>query len=122
MEKKDLICIGCPLGCALSVELEDGEVKNVTGYTCSKGKQYAMKEVTNPTRIVTSSVMVMNGNHPVVPVKTSGDIPKDKIKECIFALKGITVIAPIKIGDVILENVAKTNINIIATKNIMSLL
>jgi len=122
MEKKDLICIGCPLGCALSIELEDGKVKNVTGYTCPKGKQYAMKEVTNPTRIVTSSVVVKNGNFPVVSVKTSSDIPKDKIKECIFALKGIKVSAPIQIGDVILENVAKTNINIIATKDIMSLL
>ena len=62
MEKRELICIGCPLGCMISVELEGNEVKNVTGYTCPRGKGYAEKEVTNPMRIVTSSVRVSGGD------------------------------------------------------------
>ena len=58
MEKRELICIGCPLGCMVTVEMENGEIKSVTGNTCNRGDDYARKEVTNPTRIVTSTVMV----------------------------------------------------------------
>ena len=61
MEKRELICIGCPMGCPLTVELENGEIKTITGYTCKKGETYARKEVTNPTRIVTSTVRVEGG-------------------------------------------------------------
>jgi CxxC motif-containing protein len=118
MIKRELTCIGCPLGCMLQVELENDEVRNVTGYTCARGKEYAVKEVTNPTRIVTTTVRVTNGSLPVVSVKTSTDIPKDKIRDCISALKGVTVTAPVQIGDVILENIAGMNSNVIATKNI----
>ena len=53
MEKRELICIGCPMGCPVTVELEGGEIVNVTGHTCKRGDVYARKEVTNPTRIVT---------------------------------------------------------------------
>lgn len=119
--KKELICIGCPMGCMLTVELENGEVREVAGYTCPKGEQYALKEVTNPTRIVTSTVRVRNGDSSVVSVKTERDIPKDKIRECMAALKGITVEAPVHIGDVILSDVAGLVCNIIATKDVEAL-
>ena len=56
MEKRELTCIGCPLGCSITVTLENGEIKDVAGYTCKRGHDYARKEVTNPTRIVTSTV------------------------------------------------------------------
>ena len=56
MEKRELTCIGCPLGCSITVTLENGEIRDVTGYTCKRGHDYARKEVTNPTRIVTSTV------------------------------------------------------------------
>ena len=55
MEEKNLICIGCPMGCPLTVKMEHGEVVSVTGNTCKRGDIYARKEVTNPTRIVTST-------------------------------------------------------------------
>ena len=58
MEKRELICIGCPMGCPLTVQLEDGEILSITGQTCKRGEVYARNEVTNPTRIVTSTVMV----------------------------------------------------------------
>jgi Uncharacterized protein with conserved CXXC pairs len=118
MEVKELTCIGCPMGCLLNVEIENGKVESVTGHTCPRGEQYARKEVVNPTRIVTSTVRVQNGNLPVVSVKTDRDISKNKIKECIKALRGITVTAPVNIGDIILHNVADTDCNIIATKKI----
>lgn len=117
MEKRDLICIGCPMGCPLTVEMENAEVVSVSGNTCPRGDAYARKEVTNPTRIVTSTVMVEGGTVDMVSVKTKSDIPKDKIFDCIKALKGIRVKAPVRIGDVILSDVAGTGVDIVATKN-----
>ena len=109
MEERKLTCIGCPMGCPLTVVMNGKEVVGVTGNTCKRGDVYARKEVTNPTRIVTSTVRVSGG---------SIDIPKGKIFECVKALKGIEVPAPVHIGDVILENVADTGVDIVATKNV----
>ena len=118
MKTVNLICIGCPLGCPLTVEMEGNEVKSVSGNTCPRGDAYAKKELTNPTRIVTSTVRVTGGKLPMVSVKTESDIPKSKIFDCVKALKDIEVKAPVKIGDVVLENVAGTVVNVIATKNV----
>ena len=118
MERKELICIGCPLGCNLTVEMDGGQVVSVNGNTCKRGDDYARKELTDPRRIVTSTVPVAGGNLPVVSVKTVSDIPKEKIRECLCALKGVTLTAPVQIGDVIVENVADTGVDVIATKSI----
>ena len=118
MKRKELICIGCPMGCPIVVEMEDGKVLSVTGNTCSRGESYARKEVTNPTRIVTTTVRVDVGKVPMINVKTERDIPKDKIFECIAALRGVTMKAPVHIGDIILENVADTGVNIVAAGNV----
>ena len=118
MSTVNLICIGCPLGCPLTVEMEGNEVKSVAGNTCPRGDAYAKKELTNPTRIVTSTVRVAGGKLAMVSVKTQSDIPKGKIFECVKALKDVEVTAPVKIGDVIVENVAGTGVNVIATKNV----
>ena len=118
MKTVNLICIGCPLGCPLTVEMEGSEVKAVSGNTCPRGDAYARKEMTNPTRIVTSTVRVAGGRLAMVSVKTASDIPKGKIFDCVKALKDVEVKAPVKIGDVIVENVADTGVNIIATKNV----
>ena len=118
MEKRELTCIGCPLGCQITVTMENGEVKDVAGYTCARGEKYAREEVTNPTRIVTSIVNVDGGTIPMVSVKTKSDIPKGKIFDCTKALKGIVVHAPVHIGDVILDDVAGTGVDVIATKNV----
>lgn len=120
MEEKNLICIGCPMGCPLTVSMEQGQVIRVTGNTCKRGDIYARKEVTDPTRIVTTTVKVTGGTEAMVSVKTKTDIPKGKIFECVRALKDICVEAPVHIGDIILENVAGTGVEIIATKNIAS--
>lgn len=119
METRELICINCPLGCALTVTLENGEVTRVTGNTCPRGEAYARKECTNPTRIVTTTVRVEGGRLPVVSVKTASDIPKGKIADCVRTLKDVKVKAPVHIGDVILENAAGTGVNIIATKDVL---
>jgi CxxC motif-containing protein len=116
MEQKELICIGCPLGCNLTVSMEGGNVVSVTGNTCKRGDDYARKEMTDPRRIVTSTVRVTGGELPVVSVKTASDIPKNKIAECLAQLKDVEVAAPVAIGDVVLEDAAGTGIAVIATK------
>ncbi len=118
MEVINLTCINCPMGCALTVEMRGDEVVNITGNTCKRGEVYAQKEVSNPTRIVTSTVRVSGGKSDMVSVKTKEDIPKGKIFECVKALKNVEVQAPIRIGDVIVSNIADTGIDVIATKNV----
>lgn len=118
MEKRNLICIGCPMGCPLVVTLDHGEVVSVEGNTCKRGAVYGKKEVTNPTRIVTSTVRVTGGSIPMVSVKTREDIPKEKIFDCVKALKEIEVAAPVNIGDVVLRDVAGTGVDVVATKNV----
>ena len=118
MDVRNLTCIGCPLGCALRVEMENGEVLSVTGNTCKRGDDYARKEVTHPTRIVTSTVAVTGGDIAMVSVKTQNDIPKEKIMDIMKSIEDIKVEAPVHIGDVIVANAADTGVNIIATKDI----
>ncbi len=116
--EKQITCIGCPLGCAVTITMKQGEITSVTGYTCSRGEKYARKEVTHPTRIVTSIVKVNEGDIQMVSVKTESDIPKDKIFDCMEAIREIVVTAPVKIGDIIVPDVCGTGVNVIATKNI----
>lgn len=115
MTTRELICIGCPLGCPLSVTIDGDDIK-VTGNTCPRGETYAQKEITNPTRIVTSSVKVDGGVIARVSVKTANDIPKDKIFDCMEQIRKARVEAPVRVGDVIIKDCAGADI--VATKNI----
>ncbi len=118
MEIRNVTCIGCPMGCQITVEMDGSEVLNVTGNTCKRGDAYARKEVTNPARIVTSTVKVIGGKADMVSVKTRKDIPKGKIFDCVKALKGVEVKAPVHIGDVIVPDAAGTGVDIVASKNV----
>jgi CxxC motif-containing protein len=120
MEKRELICIGCPTGCVLHAEIAGGRDVRITGNGCKIGETYGTKECTNPTRILTSTVEVMGKDRVMLPIKTERDVPKYKIIECLKALKGIKVNAPINMGDIILKDVANTGVNFIATKAIQS--
>ncbi len=102
----------------LSVDIDSDGQMTVTGNNCPRGDSYARKELTNPTRIVTSIVNVTEGELPVVSVKTKEDIPKDKIDDVINALKDVTVEAPVLIGEVVLPDAAGTGVDVIATKSV----
>lgn len=116
MDKKELICIGCPMGCPVTVTMQQERIVEITGNTCPRGKAYAEKEVTNPTRIVTSTVKVEGGDRPYISVKTKEDIPKGKIFECMKEINGILAKAPVAIGDILLDDVAGTGVPVVATK------
>lgn len=113
----ELTCISCPLGCPLKVETDNGgKVLSVTGNTCKRGEEYGKKEVTAPTRTVTSTVRVQGGIAPVVSVRTREDIPKDKIFAVMEEVRRTTAAAPVRIGDVIVKDIAGTGVDLIATR------
>ena len=111
---RELTCIVCPRGCQLKVELAaDGKIENVEGFTCPRGKQYAIDECTHPMRTVTSTVRATNGDP--VPVKTGRTIPKELIFDCMKEINRATVTLPVHIGDVVIANVLNTGADIIVT-------
>ena len=115
METKEMTCINCPMGCQLTVSI-DGDNIEVTGNTCPRGVAYAKDEVTHPTRIVTSTIRVSNGQR--VSCKTKVAIPKGKIFDIMKVIRSSKVNAPIKIGDVLIKDVCNTGVDIVATKNV----
>ena len=120
MEEKTLVCIGCPKGCNVYVQLTNHEITKISGCECKIGKVYAQKELTNPTRTITSTIRVKGKTLRMLPVKTKEEIPKDKIFSCMKELKDIELIPPIMIGDIVVENIGGTGVNIIATKDILN--
>lgn len=112
-----LICIGCPVGCLITVKKEENGNLVITGNTCKKGEAYARNEMTAPVRTVTSFIRVKGGEGQVVPVKTATEIPKGKINQCMEEIKRAVINAPIKVGDRLIENVAGTSVPVVATGN-----
>ena len=105
---RELTCIVCPVGCSLKVELDNSEVVSVSGNTCPRGEKYAKNECTNPQRTVTSTIKCSDGS--VVSVKTDDTIPKEKVFECMKIINKTKVDLPVRVGDVIIENVFGSNI------------
>ena len=117
MEIRELTCINCPLGCLLTVEMDGDEIKNISGYTCPRGKNYAEKEVVNPMRIVTSTVKVEGGKRERVSCKTAHDIPKSKIDDVMREINAAVAQAPVVIGEVLIRDVAGTGVDVVATSH-----
>ena len=115
MSERQLICIGCPLGCMLTATLENGTVTAVSGNTCPRGDSYARKECTAPERTVTGTVRVSGGSAPVVSVRTSSPIPKEKVLELAALMGKLTVSAPVHPGDVLAADVLGTGSDLLAT-------
>ena len=109
-----MICTNCPKGCELDVEKADDGTVSVTGNACPRGEEYGRSELVNPTRMVTGLVRVAGMRKPL-PVKTKTAIPKGKIDAVLFALHQTTVQLPVKIGDVIIQNVVETGVDVVAT-------
>lgn len=117
MTVKNMTCVACPLGCQLTVTLDGDHVVSVSGNTCKRGESYAHTEVTCPTRSLTTTVRCENGIHPVVPVKSSIPVPKDKLLDCMKVINSVTVQAPVLVGQVIIHNILGTDAHIVATNN-----
>jgi len=119
MKVKDMICIICPLGCKLKVIKNDASQTGyaVEGNKCFRGADYGIKEMTNPTRVLTTTVIISDASEKRLPVKTSGTIPEHLMKQAMELLNKVEVIAPIKVGQVIIKNILDTGVDIIASRS-----
>ncbi|MBP5262385.1 MAG: DUF1667 domain-containing protein [Clostridiales bacterium] len=113
---KELVCICCPMGCRITVTMDGDSVTDVTGNTCNRGREYAVSEMTAPVRMVTSFVKTSEGI--CIPVKTASPIPKERIFDCMADIKSVTASLPVKVGDVMISDVAGTGIDVIATRSV----
>ena len=120
MEKREMICIVCPIGCHLEV-IEDAESEtgySLSGATCKRGEVYGIKELYNPTRLLTSTVKIEGGALSRLPVRTDKEIPKDKIFDCMMIINDVELKVPIKMGEIIVENILGLDVNLIASRSI----
>ena len=113
--QKTITCTVCPMGCVMTVVGDGENIVSVEGYTCKRGEVYARNEYVHPVRIFTSSVRLQGGQEPLVAVRSDRPIPKEELFNCMEALRGVTVSAPVHCGDVIVENILGTGANIIAS-------
>lgn len=114
MEKK-LVCILCPRGCRITVNMETLEV---TGNSCPKGAQFGPQEIINPERMITSTAFIEGALYKRIPVRTTKAIPKDQLFSCIKEIKKLRLKAPIQVGQVLITNVLDTGADIIASRNL----
>lgn len=105
--KRELTCIVCPMGCDMTVTIDNDKIL-VEGNSCPRGIKYAETECTNPQRVITSTMRCSDGE--LISVKTDRAIPKDKIFECMKLINNKIADLPISVGDVIIEEVFGSNI------------
>jgi len=121
-KEKRITCIVCPIGCKIIVKTDGKLIKNLDGNKCVKGIEYAKNEALDPRRMLTTSVLVKNGEWPLVSVKSSQPVQKDKVFKILKEIKKVKLNAPVKSGQEILKNVANTDFNIIATKTVKKIM
>lgn len=115
--KCEYICVVCPLSCDLVLRDEFGDL-TVTGNTCKRGETYAKSEYSNPVRMITTTVRLADSEHNLLPVISSEAVPKSILKECLNQLYSMSVAAPIKAGDVVVEDIMGTGVNIVSAKTV----
>ena len=115
MPEHEFICIGCPLGCRVSLRVsEKGEIENVTGNECKEGKEYVIAEFRAPVRIFTATILTEREGF-LLPIRTDKPIHKNKLKELMRALAHVRVNPPVKTGEVLIHNILGTGANLVAT-------
>ena len=114
-EERHLTCIECPLGCSL-VTISSSNHIIVTGNRCPRGERYAVQELEHPTRMLTTTIGMDNGNYPLLPVRSKHPLPKHLVKDCVCLLAHIRVRAPVQMGEVVYSDIAHTGIDVIATR------
>lgn len=114
---ENFICITCPMGCTLEVTHEGSTVLNVKGNNCSRGLAYVQRELTDPRRMVATTIRVREGLHPLVPVYTKEPFPKPRIAELLEEIRKVEVEAPVKMAQVVLQDALGTGIDVIASRD-----
>lgn len=114
VSKQYITCIQCPMGCYMDVRLKDGEVVAVSGNNCGRGRKYAYSEAVAPVRTVTSLMQVDKSRKPL-SVKTDAPVPKEKLEEVLKEIHKKSLQLPVYCGDIVIENVCNTGVNVVAT-------
>ncbi len=121
--KKYLTCIICPMGCSLEIDVNENEenieIKSVSGNNCRRGEQYAKKELTEPTRTLTTTMAVSGSTLKLVPVKTDGEIPKDMLLKAMEVIRRAKCTAPVKCGDILLFDLLGTGVSVVACADVL---
>ncbi|MFC1624170.1 DUF1667 domain-containing protein [Candidatus Omnitrophota bacterium] len=115
---KQLICIECPKGCVLDVDIENRRVVKVAGSECPKGEKYAVSEIEDPRRILTATVLTKGFPLTLLPVRTDQPIPKASMQDAMKAIKKIKLTKHLKTGDVIIRDILHLGANLIATRDL----
>jgi CxxC motif-containing protein len=116
-EIKKLICVSCPKGCTLEVTVDGKTLVKVNGESCKRGVDYAAREISDPRRMIASTVRVKNGFHPLVPVYSLQPVPKPMIQAVLKELRKVELKAPVEQGSIVLENVLGTGVDIVASRD-----
>ncbi len=114
----DLVCIVCPNGCRLTAEKAADGTISVRGNRCPRGRDFAAAELTRPMRSLTTTVASTLPGIPVAPVRTKGEVPKEKLRAVLEACSAYTLTHPVRCGDILIENAADTGVAIIATRTL----
>ncbi len=113
MEKRNLTCVVCPLGCPITAEIEEGKAVRITGNTCKRGEAYARAEIADPRRTLTTTVATADGGR--VPVKSSAPLPKGLLMDAMKQINATAAKTPVKAGDILIANIFDTGIDIVTT-------
>lgn len=117
IDTKELVCIVCPVGCKLTVE-KQGDEYVVKGNVCKRGQDYAVEELTNPTRMLTSTVKLTNSSHVRLPVHSSAPIPKGLIFKAMDVINSTVATAPLKMGEPVIKNILDTGVDICSSRTV----
>lgn len=115
---REFTCISCPIGCRLKVEVSERGVEKIEGNRCPRGEAYAREEITDPKRILTTSVKVRGGDYPLVSVRTDKPIPKRLIPEAMAVLQAFALEAPVEMGQIVMPDLLGTGARVIATRTV----
>lgn len=114
---QEFICTTCPMGCRIRVVCENGKLLDAEGQACKRGLDYVRTELTDPRRMVATTVRVHGGRWPLVPVRTAAPVPKASIRNILSLLRQIQLQAPVTLGQVILADAAGTGVDVVASRD-----
>ena len=115
-EMDKVICITCPKGCRLDVTREGDTILKVDNCGCKRGDEYVQAELTDPRRMVATTVKIKGALHPLLPVYTAKPFPKPRIRELLDALREVELSAPVEMGEVVVKDALGTGIDILASR------
>jgi len=114
-ETREFICVTCPVGCSIQAVVDGPVLIEARGNACKRGLAFVQEEITNPRRMLTTTVQLDGGARPLLPVHSSGPIPKQLLLQAAAALRKVHVAAPVDGGQVIVRDILGTGVDMVAS-------